>query len=183
MKGSYRRPLAALVAAAGTGCALLAVQTPGTPILVAARDLPAGAVLRPGDVRRATLPSSAVPAGALRTRPDRPLSGPMRRGEPLTDARIAAVDLLEGYGGDTVAAPVRIADAAAVRLLRVGYRVDVLAVRPPAGALVAASVPIVAIPRRSPGQGALIVLATSRPQAAALAGAGPHLAVSMTKTW
>jgi hypothetical protein len=103
----------------------------------------------------------------------------MRRGEPLTDARIASAGLLEGYGRDTVAAPVRIADTATVKLLRVGDRVDVLAVRPPTSTLVAASVPVVALPRR----GSLIVLATSRPQAAALAGAGPHLAVSMTKAW
>ncbi|MFI0351853.1 SAF domain-containing protein [Actinomadura sp. 9N407] len=183
MKVRFRRPLAALTAATGTGCALLAVQTPGTEVLVAARDLPAGATLRPGDVRSTTLPSSAIPAGALRARPDRPLNGPMRRGEPLTDARITSDDLLEGYGRDTVAAPVRIADAATVKLLHIGDRVDVLAVRPPAGTLVAAAVPIVAIPRRSPGQGALIVLATTRPQAAALAGAGSHLAVSMTRSW
>nr|BFE30698.1 hypothetical protein GCM10010200_029490 [Actinomadura rugatobispora] len=121
----------------------------------------------------------------------------MRRGEPLTDVRLISPGLLGGYGPGTVAAPVRIADAGSVRLLRRGDRVDVLAPpdtdgfgadshsRGPLRArLVVASAPVVAIPGGqvgTGGNGALVVLAADRSQAAALAGAGPHLALTITK--
>ena len=85
---------------------------------------------------------------------------------------------------DVVRAPVRIADAAAVRLLRPGDRVDVLA----GARVVARSVPVVGVPESvtadeptegptadrlmadggPTGGGALIVLAVPRPTAAAL---------------
>ena len=56
------------------------------PVLVAARDLSPG-VLRPGDLR--TVPMPDPPDGALRTgATGRVLAAPMRRGEPLTDARL-----------------------------------------------------------------------------------------------
>jgi hypothetical protein len=156
----------------------------------------------------------------------------MRRGEPLTDVRLISSGLLDAYGPDTVATPVRIADAATARLLHHGDHVDVLSTNPlptdalptdaltgatpprstppsaPPGApspnisslpttslsygslrttpldrarLVVASVPVLAVPNQRTGeQGALVVLATNRPQAAALAGAGPNLALSIT---
>lgn len=86
---------------------------------------------------------------------------------------------------ELVRAPVRIADAAAVRLLRPGDRVDILA----ATRVVASAVPVVAIPEQpdspsapaSPEEnvlpdaggmgGALVVLAVPRRVAAALSGA------------
>ncbi|WP_333768570.1 hypothetical protein [Streptomyces sp. IBSBF 2435] len=90
---------------------------------------------------------------------------------------------------ELVRAPVRIADAAAVRLLRPGDRVDILA----ATRVVASAVPVVAIPEQpdSPSapaspednvlpsaaadaggtDGALVVLAVPRRVAAALSGA------------
>jgi hypothetical protein len=119
----------------------------------------------------------------------------MRRGEPLTDVRLISPGLLRGYGSGTVAAPVRIADAGSARLLRRGDRVDVwappdtddLAPGPPSGGpprarLVVASAPVVAVPGgRSETQGALVVLAADRSQAAALAGAGPRLALTITR--
>ena len=81
---------------------------------------------------------------------------------------------------EVVRAPVRIADAAAVRLLRPGDRVDVLA----GARVVARSAPVVGVPdAAAAGEdagggpadgdsgGALIVLAVPRPTAAALSGA------------
>jgi hypothetical protein len=81
---------------------------------------------------------------------------------------------------DVVRAPVRIADAAAVRLLRPGDRVDVLA----GARVVARSAPVVGVPAAAAGGeasgggpadnvdgGALIVLAVPRSTAAALSGA------------
>ncbi|MBT2212903.1 hypothetical protein KLI87_32860 [Actinomadura sp. NEAU-AAG7] len=128
-----RRPLAALLAAAAAGTALMALG-PGPPpsvhVLGAARDLPAGTTLRPSDLRALALPRGAVPSGALRTSATgRVLAAPMRRGEPLTDARLIGGSLLEGYAPGTVAAPVRIADAASVRLLHPGNRIDILTTR------------------------------------------------------
>jgi pilus assembly protein CpaB len=138
---------AALLVAVSQGAAL-----PGrrAPVLVAARDLPAGARLRTSDVAMARLPAAQLPAGAVTRRADaqgRTLAGPVRSGEPITDRRLLGPALLAGYGrgggdgeggrGRLVAAPVRIADAAAVALLRPGDRIDVLAgsgAGPPAGA-------------------------------------------------
>ncbi|WP_338672235.1 hypothetical protein V1460_04345 [Streptomyces sp. SCSIO 30461] len=85
-----------------------------------------------------------------------------------------------------VSAPVRIADAEAVRLLRPGDRVDVIAATEstgfgpgaPPGArahVVATGATVLRVPRPEtavPDGGALVVLSVSRPVASALAGAG-----------
>ncbi|TDC83404.1 SAF domain-containing protein, partial [Actinomadura sp. 7K507] len=124
-----RRPLAALLAAAAAGLALLALR-PGPPppvrVLAAARDLPAGATLSRSDVRHVNLPPGTVPSGTLRSADGRVLATPMRQGEPLTDTRVIGDGLLSGYGPDRVATPIRIADADAVRLVRPGDHIDVL---------------------------------------------------------
>jgi Flp pilus assembly protein CpaB len=196
-----RRPLAALSAAAAAGLALTALR-PGPPpsarVLAAARDLPAGATLGTSDLRALDLPPPAVPAGALRSgAAGRVLAGPMRRGEPLTDARLVGEGLLRGYGPGTVAAPVRIADADTVRLLHSGDRVDVLAGPPPSGLddlpgrddrwsearVIVSSVPVVTVPRHDDEggrEGALVVLATDRAQAQALAGTRSALSITLT---
>ena len=66
----------------------------------------------------------------------------------MTDARLLTRSLLAGYPG-LVAVPVRIGDPAAVRLLRVGDRVDLLAADPQAESaarVVGRDVPVLAIP-------------------------------------
>ncbi|MFJ2111333.1 MULTISPECIES: hypothetical protein [unclassified Streptomyces] len=83
-----------------------------------------------------------------------------------------------------VSAPVRIADAATVRLLRRGDRVDVIAAAEgaPEARVVAMGVRVAAIPRArepEPDGGALIVLSVPRDTATALAGAGPRLSVTL----
>jgi Flp pilus assembly protein CpaB len=191
----FRRPLSAAFTAAAAGFALLTLRPPAAPtvpVLVATRDLPGGVTLHGNDLRSVALPAAAVPDGAVRSdATGRLLSGPLRRGEALTDVRLAGRDLLDGYRPGTVATPVRIADAGAVRLLRSGDRVDVLAaadslegtVSPGRARTVAQGIPVLAVPRSTSGeagdQGALIVLATSRDQAAALAGAGARLSVTI----
>ncbi|MDP9399122.1 MAG: SAF domain-containing protein, partial [Actinomycetota bacterium] len=129
----HRRLVAAALAggavAAGIG-ALAPAPPPTVPVLAAARDLAAGAPLAPPDLALVRLPPDAVPAGALHDGAavtGRVLAGAIRRGEPLTDVRLVGASLLAGLGRDLVAAPVRIADAGAVRLLQPGDLVDVLA--------------------------------------------------------
>jgi Flp pilus assembly protein CpaB len=191
----FRRPIAAAFAAAAVGLAVPAlrpVAQPSVPVLVAARDLPGGTTLHGRDLRSVALPASAVPDGAVRSgATGRRLTGPVRRGEALTDVRLASGDLLGGQGPGMVATPVRIADAGAVGLLRSGDRVDVLAaaqspdgtVPPTRARAVAQSVSVLSVPRVPAGaagdQGALIVLATTRDQAAMLAGSGPVLSIAI----
>ncbi|MCW2900484.1 MAG: hypothetical protein JWO67_2749 [Streptosporangiaceae bacterium] len=191
----HRRLPAAALAAAAMGLALLSLRPttpPGVRVVTAARDLPGGTTLRVRDLREIALPAAAVPDGAVRSgAAGRVLAAPMRRGEPVTDARLVGAGLLDGYGPGVVATPVRVADAAAVRLLRAGHRIDVLAAAPapmedmvpvPEGRarLIVSAVPVIAVPRGSPGdQGALVVLATSREQSMALAGAGTRLSVTI----
>ncbi|MEV7806033.1 SAF domain-containing protein [Microbispora sp. NPDC088329] len=154
-----RRPIAAVLAGLAVACVLLAVRAPGgVEVLAAARDLPGGR-LAASDVVVVRLPPDAVPAGVYA--PGTPVSGrvltgPLRRGEPLTDARLLGPGLfrqaLEGQGpggqmaspratGDQatetgtgmetgmgmVATPVRIADPDAARLLSPGDVIDVMA--------------------------------------------------------
>ncbi|WP_067489141.1 SAF domain-containing protein [Actinomadura hibisca] len=192
-----RRALAALLAATGTALALLSLHSvphEGRRVHIAARDLPAGRTLTATDISTVELPSSAVPDGLARAPlAGRTVAGPMRRGEPFTDARLLGEGLLRGHAPGTVAAPVRIADAEAARLLRPGDRIDVLAGAPPAddalapprasARLVATAIPVLSVPppREDPHPGgALIVLAADRSQALALAAAGPALTMTIT---
>jgi Flp pilus assembly protein CpaB len=150
------------------------------PLLVAAGDLPGGTVLAAGDLRTAQVPADAVPQGAVQEveATGRVLAAPLRSGEPVTDVRLVAPGLLEGYPG-AVLAPVRVADAGAVALLGVGDVVDVVATSPESGEaqVVARGVPVVALPREAgagssmglEGTGRLVVLAVDAPTALALA--------------
>jgi pilus assembly protein CpaB len=129
----HRRLLAAGLAAASMAVALHLVEPtppPTTTVLTVARDLPGGAQLTTADVREVALPRDLVPTGVLT--PDDPgvgrmLAGPVRAGTPLTDVDLAGPALLRGQGADLVAAPVRVADAGALALVRVGDRIDLLA--------------------------------------------------------
>lgn len=219
LAGRHRRVLAATCAAASVTCTIIAVRTPaaGTApadgtvrVLAAGRDLAAGTPVRAADAAAVALPRRAVPDGALRApvaRLDgRRLAGAMRRGEPFTDAAFAPA---EGPGGmpapGTVAAPVRVADAATAALVRPGDRVDVLAAPsgetstasepesdgPPApgGAgptaeSVAEAVRVVDVPRQASGveEGALIVVEATRAQAKALAAAAARTRLSVVIT-
>jgi Flp pilus assembly protein CpaB len=106
--------------------------SPGVPVLVAARDLAGGATVGAADVRPVPFAPERVPAGALaaaRQAVGQRLSGPVRRGEPITDARLLGLGLATGLSPESVAVPVRLADGGTAALLRPGDRVDLLAVR------------------------------------------------------
>ena len=172
----HRRVLAAVLAAAAAAFGIAAARphAHGVRVLVAARDLAGGTPLRPADVAARTYPSGAVPDGAVTRAAGRILSGPVRRGEPLTDVRLRVDGDGDGDGDPaTVAVPVRLADAGVAGLLRPGDRVDVLAARAEGARTVATAVPVLDVPQPGDetGEGALVVLRTGREQAAALARA------------
>ena len=116
--------------------AVLQVVEPPPPateaVLVAARDLPAGAVLSARDVRTAAYAVGTAPDGLVADPVGRALTGPVRRGEPVTTTRLVQPGLLDEHP-DLVAMPVRIPDPTTVSLLRVGDRVDLMATDPAAG--------------------------------------------------
>jgi len=200
----YHRLLRAVLIVIGVAIVVARLSpkpAPTTAIVAAARDLPAGAVLTAADLRTIALPPATVPAGAtsdLAAVLGAQLSGPLRRGEPLTDVRLTDGVLGRPAPG-VVSAPVRLADSQAAQLLQPGQRIDVLAASTavgdagPAGTgsgslvagatVVAADVMVIAIPiaSASPGgsqvdagvgvDGALVLLATSPLQARLLAQA------------
>ena len=137
-------------------------------VLTAAHDLDGGVVVGADDLRRTPYDPESVPTGTFASAADavgRTTAGPVRSGEPMTDARLVTSSLLEGYPGLS-AVPIRIGDPGAVRLLRVGDRVDLLAADPQGdgdATVVGRDVPVLAIPHEgeeSPGltNGALVVL-------------------------
>ena len=128
----------------------------------------------PGSVPHGTLGARAVVG--------RTTAAPVRAGEALTDVRLVRASTLAGYPGLS-AVPVRIADAGAVRLLRVGDLIDLLASDPQGQdppRWVGRAVRVLAIPRPTDSQGgtaqgpaqsgALVVLALP-PSAVQTAGA------------
>lgn len=192
----HRALLSAGLTAAAVATALpsLAPAPPrAVQVLAAARELLPGVPLVAADLRRVALPPAAVPTGALTQDAallGRLLTGPVRRGEPLTDARLVGAGLLAHADG-LVAAPVRLADAAEAGLLQAGDRIDVLgtpAAGPagPAGnqvlaVTVAAAVQVLAVPAAGgDGDGALVVVAATPAVASRLAAAAAASRLSVT---
>jgi Flp pilus assembly protein CpaB len=191
---SRHRPLLAAGLAAGSLAASLSVLAPRPPaglhVLAASRDLAAGTALTAADLRRISLPLSLVPGGVLVATTDaigRVLAAPVRRGELLTDVRLAGVDLLAARDTGLVAVPIRVADAASAALVTAGDRVDVLAAgsapgAPPSARVVAADAEVLAVPTavQDDGAGALLVVAATPGVAASLAAAAVSSRLSLT---
>ncbi|WP_433419388.1 SAF domain-containing protein [Microtetraspora malaysiensis] len=182
----HRRLIAASLAAICVACALLSVRPPpGVAVVTAARDLPGGR-LSAADVTVVRLPPEAVPDGAFDERASvvgGVLSGPVRRGELLTDVRLLGRGFLAALGSGLVATPVRIADADAATLLSPGDVVDVLAAfgqETAQAVTVAREVAVVTRPVTGTIEGALLVLATTSEQALALARAQSASRLSVT---
>ncbi|WP_405894374.1 hypothetical protein OG272_20790 [Streptomyces sp. NBC_00104] len=130
--------------------------------------------------RRAMAAGLAVTAAALLATGAGPREAERVRGHAVADPVPERPTVVE-----TVTAPVRIADAAAVRLLRPGDRVDVIAAEESAtgGAarIVARGARVVKVPTASATEsGALVVLTVPRRTAARLAGAGATSRLAVT---
>jgi len=109
----------------------------------------------------------------------RTLAAGVRRGEPLTDARLVGPAL---SSGETLAVPVRLPDAGMVDLLGVGDRIDLVATSPRSGqaSVLAYDIPVLALPPHQAngpstvaggGSGALVVLGVDPAQVALVSGA------------
>ncbi|MFE2518144.1 CpaB family protein [Streptomyces mirabilis] len=126
----------------------------------------------PGDAGRARGHPTAAP-------PSPSASSPMSS-SPSSPSATASV---RGRGAvETVAAPVRIADAATVRLLRPGDRVDVIAADGGGeGRVVAVGARVAEVPDFAATEtGALVVLSVPQATAARLAGAGTTARLAVT---
>jgi Flp pilus assembly protein CpaB len=155
-----RRRLLAVLCAAGATLAAVRVVAPPAPdtveMLVAVRDLPAGAVLAEHDLRATEVPADAVPPALADAPFGHTLAAPVSAGEPVTDVRLVGPDLTAGEPG-TTAVPVRFSDAGQAALLDVGDRVDVLATDPQERTTtqVASDVVVLAVPAVDDPAGAL----------------------------
>ena len=149
-----RRLLAALCALVAVWAGLQAIAAPApqrVPVTVAAHDLGAGTVLQHDDLTTVGFAPGTVPAGHLRDPVGRQLAGPLRRGQPITDAALLGASLVRDRP-DLVALPVRLPDTAMVELLRVGDEVDVISADPQGGsaATVAREALVLALPPPPP---------------------------------
>lgn len=191
-----RRLLAALLTCVAVGAGLSVASAPPVetePVLVAARDLPAGVALSPDDVvsvefRPGTVPGDAIgEAGGL---VGRLLAAPVRSGEPITTVRLVGADLAATQPGRQ-AVPLRLPDPGMVALLEVGDLVDLIAADPEDGAVstVASGVPVLALPADDEGgtaatsglPGGLVVVGLTPAEVAPVASAA--LRSFLTYTW
>ncbi|MBA2463571.1 MAG: pilus assembly protein CpaB [Nocardioidaceae bacterium] len=182
---AHRRGLAAVCVGLAVAAGLQSQAAPAArtvSVLVAAHDLGGGVVVRPRDLAVVPFEPESVPSGAVGSTTEalgRTTVGAVRAGEPLTDVRLLGAGLL-GQQPGSVAAPVRIGDADALDLLRVGDRIDILAADPRRrsdAVVVAEDVPVLAVPsggRTDQGllSGGLLVVAVPEATALGLAGLG-----------
>ncbi|MGH3872072.1 MAG: SAF domain-containing protein [Pseudonocardiaceae bacterium] len=128
-----RRGIAAVLVGVAAVLALAPGRESSVAVVVAARDLAPGTVLQESEVTMSGLPGQVVPDGAARTSATvlgRTLAAPVRRGEPLTDVRLAGPDLTKAVrtDQDAVSVPLRLADPDIATLLHPGAAVDVVTV-------------------------------------------------------
>lgn len=141
-----------------------------TPVVLAARSVPAGAVLGPGDVTVADVRVDARQPGAVTDTVDavgRRVAAGLAAGEALTTTRLVPRGPVDGLRSGSVALHVLAADPAGVALLAPGLRVSVY---PSAGgAALARAVAVLSVDppppepgplggAGSPGRGVVLVL-------------------------
>ncbi|GAA5145354.1 hypothetical protein GCM10023340_14540 [Nocardioides marinquilinus] len=186
-----RRLLAAALTAVAAAAGLAAASEPPpatVPVTVAARDLPAGQVLGADDLEVVEFAPGSVPHGVADEPAGRVLAAPVARGEAVTDVRLVGPAMTTGRP-DLVALPLRLPDAGAVALLRVGDRLDLVGADPQAGtaSTVAAGVEVLALPADDGGTGPaglpgrLVVLGVAPSEVTEIADATARRLV--TYTW
>lgn len=133
---------------AGTGYVALGHRADaGLPVLVAADQVPVGALLSDVDVEVRRVSAGAVPEGAL-VRAEQavglPAASVLSPGEVLTGHDVRTGSLLSGRDGGEVAVWLPVAEPQVVAALSPGDLVDVLS--PVDGTAVLSSVPVLATP-------------------------------------
>ncbi len=187
----HRRLLAALLLCLAAAIAvqqLTPTKPPTTAVMVASRDLPAGHALSDGNLVASHVSPGMVPDGALRPGSPwagRQVSGPLRRGEVVTDASLLGSGLLIGAAPGSQAVPLRLSDPSTLGLLRQGQLVTVVLSSsigldgPTTNEVLAESVPVLWTPALAQSTGLLpaqenegiLVVAATAEQAVKLAGA------------
>ncbi len=188
-----RRPLAAGAAALAVFTTVSAARPPAPdtePVLVAARDLPAGSALVADDLRVVDRELGTAPTGAVQGSPasvaGETLTGPVRAGEALTDWRLVESLSEDALPPGQVLTAVRLADPASLVLLDPGRRIDLVAADPTGGAaaaVVASDALVVAVPHSEDAgagiaAGPVVVLAVPPSTAVALADAAVRSSLS-----
>src|SRR3954454_10777817 len=153
------------------------------PVLVAARDLPAGHTVRAQDVRVARWPPALRPASARASPRDavgRRLIAPISALEAVTSNRLLGPGLTAGLPAGLVATPVAIDDPHVAEFVHAGDHVDLLApprpsdgldgpaVRPPTVATVARRALVLVSFVGADGLSSEVVLAVARSVAMAI---------------
>lgn len=186
-----RRLIAVLLVGVAVAASLRTLAPPppaSTTMLVAARDLPAGRVLRAEDLVARRVAPDVVPAGVVGDPDGRLLAAPLRAGEAVTDVRLVGAGLANAQPPGTVAVPVRLSDAGQAALLTVGDRIDLVASDPRAGTTeeVAPDVLVLAVPDPEissdgalPGRLVVAALATADVHAVTAASVASYV----TYTW
>lgn len=180
-----RRLLAVLLTVTAVAAGLRAAAPPEpetVPLVVAATDLPAGAVVEAADVTTVDVPPDAAPADPLDDPVGTTLAGPLGVGEPLTTRRVLG-SALASADPRTTAVPVRLGDADQAALLRVGMEIELFATDPQGGATtsLAQAVTVLGVPAAGGSGGApngagatpgrVVVLAVPHEQVAAVTAA------------
>lgn len=186
----HRRPLAAVLAGLAVLC-LVPVLTPASPpmqdVVVAAGDVPGGAVLEQGDVAVRAFPVDYVPPGSFLSVDEvvgRMTGSALTPGEVVTSTRLVSQALAAGAvsrDGSSYAVPVRLEDREVAGLLEAGVRIDIIRARR-AGeqAVVAEGVRVITVPRSAPDSafggtrvaGTLVLVEADRATAVRLASSG-----------
>lgn len=127
-----------------------------TPVVVAARDLPAGTTIAAQDLRVARVPGALGLDGVLDDAAalvGESTAVPVPAGLPVVPGLLATGDVAGPEG--TVVAAVRLADPAVAALLAPGTRVDLVAATPEsAGVVVASRALVLPVPGAGSGAGA-----------------------------
>ncbi|KGN30224.1 flagellar protein FlgA [Knoellia sinensis KCTC 19936] len=105
-------------------------EAPTTPVVVAARALPAGVDLAAADLHVVRVAAHPAPAGAVAspgTLLGRRLATRVEPGEPITLTRLMPRSPADGLAPGTVAAHLTVGDVGALDLVEPGSRVDLFA--------------------------------------------------------
>jgi pilus assembly protein CpaB len=159
-------------------------------VVVAVRDLAPGVALDATSVALRALPQEAVPDGAKRSVDGvtgRLLAAPLRRGEPITDVRLAGPELARSTTGapDAVGVPLRLSDPDVAALLHPGATVDVVTLgeRQQEPLMLASGATVLAVldtGRSVADEGGLVLVALPPQAATRVAGASLSQPVTVT---